>query len=165
MNYLIIIIEAIIFIGFFTALVIIPTIKNPVIGIHNYPPEIREEYFKTHKRIENLSLSARTIIIKSFGIIIFTVFLSAGAIFAGADSFLDGFIFSVILFLIVGAWDTFFIDWILFANLKIFRLEGTENMDKEYSQKWFHVKGMIFPGSLFLVIISSLTGLIVAIIK
>ena len=38
-------------------------------------------------------------------------------------------------------------------------------MDKEYSQKWFHVKGMIFPGSLFLVIISSLTGLIVTIIK
>ena len=165
MNLFVIIIETIIFIGIFTALVIIPAIKNPAVGIHNYPPEIQEEYFKTHKRIETSRLSARTIIIKSFGIIIFTVILSAGAIFAGADSFLDGFIFAGILFLIVGAWDTFFIDWVLFANLKIFRLEGTENMDKEYSQKWFHVKGMIFPGSLFLVIISSLTGLIVTIVK
>lgn len=165
MNWFIILIEAIIFIGFFTMLVIIPAIKNPAVGIHNYPPEIQEEYFKTHKRIETSPLSARTIIIKSFGIIIFTVILSAGAIFAGADSFWDGFVFAGVLFLIVGAWDTFFIDWVLFANLKIFRLEGTENMDKEYSQKWFHVKGMIFPGSLFLVIISSLTGLIVTIIK
>lgn len=67
--------------------------------------------------------------------------------------------------MIVGACDTFFIDWVLFANLKIFRLEGMENMDKEYYQKWFHVKGIIFHGSLFLVVISSLTGLIATIIK
>ena len=107
MNWFIILIEAIIFIGFFTALVIIPAIKNPALGIHNYPPEIQEEYFKTHKKIETSNLSARTIIIKSFGIIIFTVILSAGAIFAGADSFWDGFVFAGVLFLIVGAWDTF----------------------------------------------------------
>ena len=165
MNWFIILIEAIIFIGFFTVLVIIPAIKHPEIGIHNYPPEIQEEYFKTHKRIKTSPLSLRTVLLKSLGIIIFTFILSAGAILAKAESFLDGFIFASILFLIVGAWDTFFIDWVLFAHLKIFRLEGTENMDKEYSQKWFHVKGMIFPGSLFLVIISSLTGLIVMIIK
>lgn len=46
---------------------------------------------------------------------------------------------------------------------KIFRLPGTEHM--EYAQKWFHVKGMLFPGSLFLVIISALTGLIVSLVK
>ena len=165
MNWFIILIEAIIFIGFFTALVIIPAIKHPEIGIHNYPPEIQEEYFKTHKRIKTSPLSLRTVLLKSLGIIIFTFILSAGAILAKAESFSDGFIFASILFLIVGAWDTFFIDWVLFAHLKIFRLEGTENMDKEYSQKWFHVKGIIFPGALFLVIISSLSGLIVMIIK
>lgn len=51
----------------------------------------------------------------------------------------------------------------LFAHWKIFRLPGTEH--KEYAQKWFHVKGMLFPGSLFLVIISALTGLIVPPVK
>lgn len=72
-------------------------------------------------------------------------------------------LFAAILFLIVGAWDTFFIDWVLFAHWKIFHLPGTEHM--EYAQKWFHVKGMLFPGSLFLVIISALTGLIVSLVK
>lgn len=165
MNFFIIIIEAIVFIGIFSALVIIIAIKHPEYGIHNYPKEIQEEYFKTHKKINTNRFGARTIVLKSFGILIFTIILSAGAILAKAENFLDGFIFSAILFLTVGAWDTFFIDWVLFAHLKIFRLEGTEHMDKEYSQKWFHVKGMIFPGSLFLLIVSFLTGLIIEIIK
>ena len=159
-----VIIMAVIFTALFTAMVMIPTIKHPEAGVHNYPPEIQEEYFKTHKRVDTSRLSKRTIFIKSMGILVFTVILSLGAIFAGADSFLDGFVFSAILFAVVGAWDTFFIDWVLFARLKIFRLPGTEHMDKEYAQKWFHVKGMLFPGSLFLVIISLLTGLIVMLI-
>ena len=50
--------------------------------------------------------------------------------------------YGYILELIV--WDTFFIDWVLFANVKRIRLPRTENMDKEYHQKWFHVK-MCFP--------------------
>ena len=45
------------------------------------------------------------------------------------------------------------------------RLPGTEHMDKAYAQKWFHVRGMLFPGSLFLVIVSALTGLFVMWIK
>ncbi len=159
-----VIIMVAIFTVLFTVMVIIPTIKHPEAGVHNYPPEIQEEYFKTHKRVDTSRLSKRTIFIKSISILVFTVILSLGAIFAGADSFLDGFVFAAILFAVVGVWDTFFIDWVLFAKLKIFRLPGTEHMDKEYAQKWFHVKGMLFPGSLFLVIISLLTGLIVTLI-
>lgn len=48
MSLNIIAIEALAFIALFTGMVLIPTIKNPVAGIHNYPPEIQEEYFKTH---------------------------------------------------------------------------------------------------------------------
>ena len=99
------------------------------------------------------------------GIVLFTVLLTYGAILAGADSFWTGAEFAAILFLIVGAWDMFFLDWVLFAHLKVFRLPGTEHMDKAYAQKWFHVKGMLFPGSLFLVIISMLTGLLVMWVK
>ena len=124
-------VEAVVFTALFTALVMIPTIKHPEIGVHNYPPDI----------------------------------LTYGAILAGADSFWTGAEFAAILFLIVGAWDTFFLDWVLFAHLKVFRLPGTEHMDKAYAQKWFHVKGMLFPGSLFLVIISMLTGLLVMWVK
>ena len=78
--------------------------------------------------------------------VVFTALFTYGAILAGADSFWTGAEFAAILFLIVGAWDTFFLDWVLFAHLKVFRLPGTEHMDKAYAQKWFHVKGMLFPG-------------------
>lgn len=32
--------------------------------------------------------------------------------------------------------------WILFANIKRIRLPGTEHMNKEYHQKWFHVQAL-----------------------
>ena len=156
-------IEALIFTAFFTALVTIPTIKHPEVGVHNYPPEIQEEYFKTHPRVETAPLSKRTLLFKGCGIVLFSALLLWGALLAGAETFWDGAAFAAILFLIVGAWDTFFIDWVLFAHLKVFRLPGTEHMDKAYAQKWFHVKGMLFPGSLFLVIISAIVGALVAV--
>lgn len=34
--------------------------------------------------------------------------------------------FAALLFVIVGAWDTFFVDLVLFARWKIFCLKGTE---------------------------------------
>ena len=120
---------------------------------------------RTHERVPVAPLSGHTIAFKGFGIVLFTALLTCGAILAGADSFRTGAEFAAILFLIVGAWDTFFLDWVLFAHLKGFRLPGTEHMDKAYAQKWFHVKGMLFPGSLFLVIISVLTGLLVMWVK
>lgn len=71
----------------------------------------------------------------------------------------------MLLFVAVGAYDTFFLDWVLFARLKVFRLPGTEHIDKEYAQKWFHVKGMLFLGSLFSLALGLLVGAAVAVIK
>ena len=104
-------VEAVVFTALFTALVMIPTIKHPEIGVHNYPPDIQEEYFKTYEHVPVAPLSGRTIAFKGFGIVLFTVLLTYGAILAGADSFWTGAEFAAILFLIVGAWDTFFLDW------------------------------------------------------
>ncbi len=165
MVWSIVIIETIIFMALFTAMVMLPKVKHPEAEVHNYPPEIQEEYFKTHTRIETAPLSKRTVAIKSIALMFFSAVLTAGAIFAGAETFWQGVVFGLILFAAVGVWDTFFIDWVLFAHLKMFRLPGTEHMDKEYSQKWFHVKGMLFPGTLFAVIIGTVTGLGVMIAK
>lgn len=165
MNWLTILIETAVFLALFTALVMLPAIKDPAAGIHNYPPEIQEEYFKTHPRIETAPLSKRTVLIKSAGIVLFAIVLTGGALLAGADSFGDGFWFALLLFAVVGAYDTFFLDWVLFPRLKLFRLPGTEHMDREYAQKWFHVKGMLFPGSLFALILGLLVGGAVALIR
>ena len=165
MNWLTILIEAAVFLALFTAMVMIPAIKNPAAGIHNYPPEIQEEYFKTHPRIETAPLSKRTVLIKSMGIVLFAIMLTGGALLAGADSCGDGCVFGLLLVAVVGAYDTFFLDWVLFPRLKLFRLPGTEHMDREYAQKWFHVKGMLFPGSLFALILGLLVGAAVAVMK
>ena len=61
----------------------------------------------------------------------------------------------------IGIYDTCFLDWVLFANLAMFRLEGTEHMDEAYHQKWFHAKGMLFPGIVFALIPAVLVGLMV----
>ena len=54
-------VEAVVFTALFTAMVMIPTIKHPEIGVHNYPPDIQEEYFKTHEHVPVAPLSGRTI--------------------------------------------------------------------------------------------------------
>lgn len=165
MNWTIVWTEAAVFLALFTAMVMIPAIKNPVLGIHNYPPEIQEAYFKTHARIPTAPLSGRTVLIKSVGILVFAAALTGGALLAGANSFLDGLGYGLLLFAIVGAYDTFFLDWVLFARLKMFRLPGTEHMDRAYAQKWFHVKGMLFPGSLYAVMLGLMVGGAVALIR
>ncbi len=165
MNWSMIMMETVIFLALFTAMVLIPAFKNPLSGIHNYPPEIQEEYFKTHERIPTGPLSKRTILIKSLGILMFSVLLTGGALLAGADSFGDGFLFGILLFAAEGVYDTVLIDWVLFAHMKQFRLPGTEHMDREYAQKWFHVKVMLFPGSLYAVILGLIVGGAVALIR
>lgn len=53
----------------------------------------------------------------------------------------------------------------LFANLLMFRLEGTEHMDAAYHQKWFHAKGMLFPGIIFALIPAVLVGTLVTLMR
>ena len=67
-------VEAVVFTALFTALVMIPTIKHPEIGVHNYPPDIQEEYFKTYEHVPVAPLSGRTIAFKGFGIVLFRCF-------------------------------------------------------------------------------------------
>ena len=55
MNMMVIIIEMVVFAGIFTAIVFSAYAsgkQQTAAGIHNYPPDIQEEYFKTHERIE-----------------------------------------------------------------------------------------------------------------
>ena len=166
MDIKIIVFEAIIFAAIFTAIVFSAVgKKHSVASIHNYPPDIREEYFKTHERVEVTYRSKKVIFAKSFGILLFTGILLICSLVAGAETFMQGFVLTFGLMFWIGAYDTFFIDWVLFANLKMFRLEGTEHMDKAYHQKWFHLKGMLFPGLVFGLIPALLVGLLVSVIR
>ena len=166
MDIKIIIIEAIIFAAIFTAIVFLAARKkHSAASIHNYPPDIREEYFQTHERVEVTYGSKKVIFAKSLGILMFTGILLICSLIAGSRTFMQGFVLTFGLMFWIGAYDTFFLDWVLFANLKMFRLEGTEHMDKAYHQKWFHLKGMLFPGLIFGLIPALLVGLLVSVIR
>ena len=166
MDLKIIIIEAIIFAAIFTAIVFLGVReKHSDASIHNYPPDIREEYFKTHERVDVTYRSKKVIFAKSLGILLFTGLLLICSLIAGVKTFMQGFVLAFGLMCWIGAYDTFFLDWVLFANLPMFRLEGTEHMDKAYHQKWFHLKGMLFPGLVFGLIPTLLVGLLVSVIR
>ena len=168
MNIWVILIEMAAFAAIFTAIVFVAyrgDKKYSAASIHNYPPDIQEEYFKTHERVDVGYKSKNVILTKSLGILIFTGFLLICSLVAGAETFRQGFLLTFGLMVWIGVYDTCFLDWVLFANLPIFRLEGTEHMDKAYHQKWFHAKGMLFPGIIFALIPATLVGWFVTVIR
>jgi hypothetical protein len=77
MNINIIIVEAIIFAVIFTVLVfrLAIKVKNSPAMIHNYPEDIQEEYFKTHKKVDTSYKSKKVLFAKSMGVLLFTVIL------------------------------------------------------------------------------------------
>jgi len=164
MNITVIVMEMVIFAILFTVMVFASTSKGKQMQIHNYPPEIQEEYFKTHERVPTELLSKRVIIIKGSAVLVFAALLVIMAYLAGARTFTQGFGLAFGLMVWIGVYDTFFLDWVLFANMKRFRLEGTEHMDKEYHQKWFHLKGMLFPGIIFALIPAAIVGAVIMLI-
>ena len=168
MDIRIILIEMAVFAAIFTANVFALSrgkrMYSPA-SIHNYPPDIQEEYFKTHKRVDVSYTSKSVVLAKSCGILLFTGILLVCALIAGATSFRQGFLLAFGLMAWIGIYDTCFLDWVLFANLPMFRLEGTEHMDKAYHQKWFHLKGMLFPGIVFALIPAALVGWLVTVIR
>ena len=168
MSIPVILIEMAVFAALFTVLVFAAyrgDKKYSPAGIHNYPPDIQAEYFKTHARVGVSYRSKKVLLVKGLGALLFCVILLACALLAGAKTFLQGFSLAFGLMIWIGAYDTFFLDWVLFANLPMFRLEGTEHMDKAYHQKWFHLKGMLFPGIVFALIPAVAVGLLVKLIR
>ena len=61
------------------------------------------------------------------------------------------------LFFVVNVYDLIVLDWGIFCHSKKLRLQGTEDMDKEYTDKLFHVKGAIV-GTILGMIVAFLSG-------
>jgi len=138
MNWTIIIIETIVMVIAFTAMIIIPLVKNPVWWIHDYPKDIQEKYFETHERVPSKFFSKTVLIKKSLALVLALFFLTFLIWLTGASTFLQALAVSYGIWLVIDWYDCFFLDWVLFANIKAVRLPGTEHMDKEYHQKTYH---------------------------
>lgn len=64
-------------------------------SIHNYPPDIQEEYFKTHERIDVSYRSKNVFLTKGLGVLIFTGILLVCALAARAETFRQGFLLKI----------------------------------------------------------------------
>lgn len=148
----------------FSLMVVIMLNKDPVNMIVNYPPEIQAEYYRSQGlEAKKEKLTARNYIAKVIFMVAALALMVGLSRLAGAHSFLDGFIAALCYSLSLFVADTFIIDWIFFARVKRWRLPGTEHMDKEYAQKWFHVKDC-FPMIPVFLIAAALNGLFVMLI-
>ena len=138
MNWMIVICETVIMTIAFTAMVMIPLVKNPVWWIHDYPKDIQEEYFKTHERVPSEFFSKSVLLKKGCALLVALLLMLVLMKLAGAYGFWSALALSYGIWLFIDWYDCFFLDWVLFANMKAVRLPGTEHMDKAYHQKRYH---------------------------
>jgi hypothetical protein len=141
MNISVIIVELVIMCALFLGLVMGMMLMSPLSFISDYPPEIQEVYYRSqHKEAVKEKITIIMIVKKTVAFIVYMFVFAWMMHIAGAESFGQGVLLVYFYMFVWFAWDTFFIDWVLFPNIKRFRLPGTEHMEKEYHQKWFHVK-------------------------
>lgn len=138
MNWIVIILEAVILTIAFTAMILIPLVKNPVWWIHDYPKDIQEEYFKTHERVPAEFFTPTVLLKKGMALLVALALLLGVVKLAGAYDFRSAFAVGYGIWLIIDWYDCFILDWVIFANLKAVRLPGTEHMDEAYHQKKYH---------------------------
>ena len=164
MNWTIYGIECVVLVVAFTCAIMIPLCRNPIWWIHDYPQDIQEKYFETHERIPTQPLSGPVLIKKGFALLLALALFVVLVLLAGANGFRSAFLASYGMWLLIDWYDCFFLDWVLFANIKRIRLPGTEHMDKAYHQKKYHVIHSLFGMALGL-IPCLLTGVIVMMIQ
>lgn len=148
------------------AVVILPTqYKDPVKYIMSYPPEIRErvEFLPQYKNSIK-STEKGHMLKKLIAVAVFIVLLSAVAYFSGARNFKTAFFHVFILFFAVNLFDVLVLDIGVFCHSKKLRIAGAEDMDREYKNYLFHVKGAI-KGIVLGIVISLLSASIVYIVS
>lgn len=146
--------------------IILPTqFKDPIKYIMSYPPEIR-------KRVESLPDYKNTInktekghiLKKLIAVFAFIVLLAVVAYFSGARNFQTAFRHVFCLFMAVNLFDVIVLDIGVFCHSKKLRIAGTEDMDREYKNYGFHVKGAV-KGMVLGLVISLLSAGIVFMIS
>lgn len=97
---------------------------------------------------------------KIFGVFIFAVILAIVAYFSGCRGFKDTFFHAFMLFFVVNIYDMVVLDWGIFCHSKKLRIPDTEDMDKDYKDYLFHVKGAM-KGIVIGIIVGILSGVII----
>ena len=161
---MILFIECVVCCLIFTLLILPAQYKNPLNMIMSYPPKViqRVESLPQYKGIIKQKEKAH-IGKKIFGLIFFVIVLSGVAYLSGCRSFKSTFLHVFILFMTVNIYDLIVLDWGIFCHSRKLRIPGTEDMDKEYRDYWFHAKGACV-GTVLGAVVALLSGGLVQLI-
>ncbi len=157
---MILVIECVILCIVFTLIILPVQYKDPMVMIMSYPPNVIKrveqlpQYASCIKEREKKHISK-----KIFGVFFFAVLLAIVAYLSGCRGFVDTFFHVFMLFFIVNIYDMLVLDWGIFCHSKKLRIPGTEDMDEDYTDYLFHVKGAM-KGTGIGIIIAILSGVI-----
>lgn len=144
----------------FTVMVYIMS-REPIKTLYNYPEKIQErvktldEYkdmIPTRENKLHVKLLASLIIIIIFSLILRYV--------NGYTSFLEGFLYSYLIWTVINTYDAVVMDIIWFCHDPYFVFKGTEDMTAEYHDYWFHIRQSLI-GQIIAIPVCLLTGAIV----
>lgn len=158
---MILVIECVVLCIVFTLVILSAQYKDPMVMIMSYPPNVI-------KRVEQLpqyegcikEKEKKHISKKIFGLFFFAILLAIVAYFSGCREFTDTFFHVFMLFFVVNIYDMVVLDWGIFCHSKKLRIPGTEDMDKDYTDYLFHVKGAM-KGVVLGIIVAILSGVII----
>ena len=151
-------IECVVLCIVFTLIILPAQYKDPMVMIMSYPPNVI-------KRVEQLPQYAgcikerekKHISKKIFGVFFFAVLLAIVAYLSGCRGFADTFFHVFMLFFVVNIYDMLVLDWGVFCHSKKLRIPGTEDMDADYTNYLFHVKGAM-KGTIIGIVVALLSG-------
>ncbi len=155
--------EILIGIVLFTLLTIPGLLKDPLSQIGDYPPEIRQRCIELGL-IEDRKkrFSKKELIKKIVGVVVMALVLAFIMYkINGASTFVEGFLYSYILWLSITWYDAIVQDCIWFCHSKKVMIPGTEDMP-QYKDYLFHIKQSCI-GSLIGLPVCLAVGLFVSI--
>lgn len=159
-------IESVILCILFGVIIVIGTKKNPLGGLHNLPKSIQErvsempEYKDRNVRV----VSAKKRILKKLPALVIIAFIFCAMIYgAGARTFLQGFLYTFILWTAVKLFVTLALNCGWYAHTPSAWIKGTEDMKAEYQNYKFYL--LSIPRSLLAgAVVSVLVGLVIMIV-
>ncbi len=159
-------IEIIILCFLFSVIIIFGTKKNPIGGLHNLPKAIQERVSELpeYKDRNVQVVSTKQRILKKIPALVFITFIFCAMIYGtGARTFLQGFLYTFILWTAVKLYMTLVLNCGWYAHTPTVWIKGTEDMKSEYQNYKFYLSSI--PRSIVAgVVVSALVGLVIMII-
>lgn len=156
-------IEIIVLCILFSVVIIFGTKKNPIGGLHNLPKAIQKRVSELpeYKDRNVQVVSTKQRILKKIPALVFIAFIFCAMIYGtGARTFLQGFLYTFILWTAVKLYVTLVLNCGWYAHTPTVWIKGTEDMKAEYQNYKFYLSSI--PRSLLAgAVVSVLVGIVI----